>query len=149
MSKEDRDAIISIIMNIGVNGWMLLKLRGMAQAGAFDGSDALQVWALTVIWIVPVCIVAVIVLTIVWAIIEGILHPGESVSGLVDERDRMFRIRGMAVTMVVASFGFVGAIAALAVGWSAVAGFTLIYIGYTIGDLAGNVVKFASYRIGG
>jgi hypothetical protein len=149
MSKEDRDAIISIIMNIGVNGWMLLKLRTMARAGAFDGPDALQVWAMTVIWIVPVCIVAVIVLTTVWIVVGQIMNPGEPVSELVDERDRMFRIRGMAVTMVVASFGFVGAIAALAWGWSAVAGFTLIYIGYTIGDLAGNIVKFASYRIGG
>lgn len=149
MSKEDRDAIISIVMNLGVNGWMLLKLRAMSQAGAFDGADALQVWARTVIWIVPASIVVMIVLTILWAIVAGIMNPDDATSELVDERDRMFRIRGMAVTMVVGSFGFVAAIGALAWGWSAVAGFTLIYVGFTIGDLAGNLVKFASYRIGG
>ena len=147
MSHEERNNIVAIFVNLVTNLYILTRLRGMWASGAFDGPNALMIWARTVLWVVPIAIVATIVLTILANILFAIATMDENPDFTVDERDRMFQVRGMAVTMVVASFGFIGCLVALAFGWEAIVVFTLLYIAFSAGDLIGNLVKLVSYRI--
>lgn len=148
MSHEERNNIVAIVVSLITNTYVLIRLRGLWADGAFDGPDALMFWARAVLWVVPIAIVGTIVLTILANILFAIATRDESPDFTVDERDRMFQMRGMAVTMVVASFGFLGCLVALAVGWEALIVFTLLYVAFAAGDLIGNLVKFVSYRIG-
>ncbi len=145
MSHEERNAVVSILINIGVDIWVIITLYGLWQAGAFAGPDALQIWARTILWAVAMTIVATIALTILVAIVHGILTRDEDVS--TDERDKAYQLRGMAVTMVVASFGTVGAIVALAFGVSGVFAMTTIYFAMSVGALTGDAVRLLSYRV--
>ena len=53
------------------------------------------------------------------------------------------------MTTVVAGFGFIATVVALATGVQAVQAFTVVYVGMVLADLAGNTVRFLSYRFGG
>ncbi len=48
--------------------------------------------------------------------------------------------------MIVAVLGFLSAMSALALGYSGFIAFTLIYLGFSFGDLAGNLLKLTLYR---
>lgn len=145
MSHEERSAVVSILINIGVDIWVIFQLYGLWQAGVFAGPDALQVWARTVLWAILITVVATISAVILVAIVRGILTRDEDVSS--DERDKAYQLRGMAVTMVVASFGTVAAIIALAFGMSGVFAMTTIYFAMSVGALAGDAVRLLSYRV--
>jgi len=67
----------------------------------------------------------------------------------VDERDRKFQLRGMGTTLVGAAMGYVAMIVTLAFGGDTVIGLTIMYASIALGDLVGNIVRIASYRIGG
>lgn len=148
MSHEERNNIVAILVNLATNAYVITRLRSLWSTGAFDGPDALMIWARAILWVVPIAIGGTIVLTILANILFAIATLDENPDFTVDERDRMFQLRGMAVTMVVASFGFLGCLVALAVGWEALIVFTLLYVAFSAGDLIGNLVKLVSYRIG-
>ena len=148
MSHEERNNIVAIMVNLVTNAYVITRLRGMWASGAFDGPDALMIWARAVLWVIPIAIIGTIILTIVANIVFAIATMDENPDFTVDERDRMFQMRGMVVTMIVASFGYIGALIALAIGWEAIIVFTLIYAAFAAGDLIGNLTKLVSYRIG-
>lgn len=147
MSHEERNNIVAIFVNLLTNAYVITRLHARWSAGAFDGPDGLMIWARTVLWVIPIAIVGTIVLTILANIVFAIVTRDEDPDVTVDERDKLFQMRGMAVTMVVASFGYVAALIALALGWDAIVVFTLIYAAFSAGDLIGNTVKLVSYRI--
>jgi CHASE2 domain-containing sensor protein len=114
--------------------------------GAFAGDEGLAVWARTVLWVIPASVVASIVVTILFNIVFSIATQDEDPDTTVDERDRSISIKGMRVTMVVASAGFIGALAMLALGWSPLIGLNVILAGFALGDLSGSVTRMALYR---
>lgn len=149
MSHEQRNIYVAILTSLLVNGYVILRLRGLSASGAFDGPDALQIWARAVLWVIPAAIVLTIVLTILANIVFAIAAREANPDFTVDERDRLFQTRGMIATMVVVSIGFIASIIALAFGWQALTVFTLIYFSFAAGDLIGNLTRLVSYRIGG
>lgn len=149
MSYEERNAVISIIVTILGNGYIFLRLRDLAASGAFDGPDALQLFARTVLWIIPICIVLMIVATILFNILFAIVTLDENPDFTTDERDKAFQARGMMVTMVISSFGFIGALIALALGRDALFAFVVLYAVFVVGSFIGDMTKLVSYRVGG
>jgi hypothetical protein len=148
MSKEERNTVFAIVTNMIVNLWMAIRLHGLWLSGAFDGPDGLMIWARTVIWVIPASIGVTILVAILGSILVAIVTRDPLEPNIFDERDRLFRIRGMSVTMIVAAAGFVVVLCGLAWGWSALLAMTVIYASYSLGDLLGNVVKLLSYRHG-
>ena len=144
MSKEERASIIAIIINLLLNTYIIVRLVQLFKAGALAGEDGTMVWARAVVWAIP----AAIVLTIAFNILLMLTDKQRSLNKVVDERDRIFQLRGMSVTLVVAALGYIGMLITLSTGWSAVAGLTMLYICFAAGDLLGNIVRLASYRIG-
>ena len=148
MSPEERSTLVSIVVNVLVDLCIIVKLYGLWQAGAFDGPEALQTWARAVLWAVPLAIGGTILLSILAAMVQKIIS-GESEKAGADERDHRYQLRGMAVTMVVACFGVMAGIIALALGKSAIFGLTVIYFSIAVGALVGDLVRWFSYRVWG
>lgn len=145
MTYEERNNLIAIVTNLLINGWIGWRVWGMYQAGEFAGPDALMVWARTVLWVVPASVVLTIILTVVFTILFAIATRDENPSVVVDERDKIFGRRGIIAAVAVASSGFFLAVGALALGWSAFAAFNILYVGFALGSLAGNVLILGSY----
>ncbi len=148
MPYQDRNNVVSIIINLVVNGYIVLRLLAMNEAGAFEGPDAVNVWAKTVVWVIPISIVLTIIGTILFNIGHAIMTGDAKPSFVVDERDRLFEQRSMIAVTIFAAFGFIVAIVMLALNWSALFGFNIIYFSMALASLAGDVVRFISYRRG-
>ncbi|WP_018689038.1 hypothetical protein [Ahrensia kielensis] len=148
MNYQDRNNIVSIIVGLTVNSYIIFRLFEMNAAGQFDGPDAINVWAQMVVWMIPIGIISTIIGTILFNIGYGIITGNENPSLLVDERDKMFEQRGTMAIVILIGLGFVASILALALGWSAVVGFNIIYFSMALGSLTADFVKFISYRRG-
>lgn len=148
MVYQERNTIVSIAVGLIVNLYVIAQIVHLNASGAFDGPDAVTVWARTVVWVIPISIVAIIVGTILFNIGHAIVTGNEKPSFLVDERDRVFEQRGMNAVVIFVAIGFIGTILGLAIGWSALIGFNIIYFSMALGSLAADVVKFISYRRG-
>ena len=148
MPSEERNTWVSLFSSLIVNAWFFRLIWVMFGDGTSTAPDALQLWARTVVWVVPVSIVSTIMLTIVASIVQGIVTGEKSVIFLKDERDTKFGLWGLGATMLLAVVGFLSAMAALALGYSGFIAFNLIYLGFCLGDLAGSLVKLGLYRCG-
>lgn len=148
MTYEDRNNVVSIVVGLFANGYIIMRLLDMNATGQFDGADAVNVWARMVVWIIPIVIVATVVGTILFNIAYAIVTNNESPSFLVDERDKMFDRRGITITVACMGFGFIIAVVGMAIGWSALIGFNIVYFSMAFGSITADVVKFVSYRRG-
>ncbi len=149
MSPEERNTFVSLLCNLLVNGYVIWRLREMFAAGAFNGPDALQVWAQMTLWVIGAAIVLTILLTIAFNIVFAIATGDHDPSFLKDERDAVFEMRGNGATTLLMVLGFIGSIVALAVGSSALTAFLILYFLTAAGSLMGDIVKLLSYRAGG
>lgn len=148
MSHEERNTVTALIVSIIVLLYFGTSLRNDWIAGAFDGPDGIMIWARTVLWIIPFCIVFTIVATVAMNIGYAIITRTPNPDFISDERDAAIGRRGSLVTMVIASMGFIAALIALAFGWSALAGFNVILVAFYAADFVGNMSKMAAYRFG-
>ncbi len=120
----------------------------MVHDGTSTAENALQIWAQTLLWVVPAAIVMTIGLTILAAIIQAAVTGDDRVIFLKDERDRQIELFGLGAMMLVLVLGFVGAMAALAWGVGGFVAFNLIYLAFFVGDIAANLIKLGLYRFG-
>ena len=148
MVYQDRNNLISIAVTLLVNAYVIVRLFQMSASGAFDGPDAINLWAQMVIWVIPIAIVANIAGTILFNIGYAIVTGQAKPSFLVDERDKLFDRRGMIAMVLFVMVGFLAAILSLALGASALIGFNIVYFSMALGSITGDVVKFISYRRG-
>ena len=144
MSQQERASVIALITSVALNAYVAARLGRLYANGALGGDDALQVWARAVVWVFP----AAIVLTVLLHVVFTVTSDDRSENGLVDERDRQYRLRGIAITLTSVGIGFTAMVVAFAFGWEAVAGLTVLYASVALGDLIGNSVRLASYRMG-
>lgn len=145
MSREERSSVIGIITGLLVNAYVVTRLAQLYFNGSLSGDDAVKIWAQTIAWGIP----AVLVITIVLHITFTLTDSERALNNVVDERDRKFQLRGMGTTLVGAAIGYVAMIVTLAFGGDTVIGLTIMYASIALGDLLGNIVRIASYRIGG
>ncbi|UZD92376.1 hypothetical protein [Cognatishimia activa] len=148
MTFQDRNTVVSILVNLITIAYVVSRLVAMQGAGEFDGPDAANVWAKMVIWVIPLSIAATIVGTILFNILFAILTGQAKPSFIVDERDRMFERRGIFAVMAGAGLGFICGIIALAMDYSALVGLNIMYFGMAFGALGSDLVRFGSYRRG-
>lgn len=148
MDLEERNTIANIITTFIVLAVIGSKMWQMHLNGEFAGPDGVMIWARMVLWMIPACIVVIITVTILFNIAYSAMTGTEHATFLIDERDAAIGRRGMQVTMVVASIGFMLAIIAMALGWTAFAGLNIILIGFAAGDILGSLSKMAAYRFG-
>ncbi|GGL67727.1 hypothetical protein [Wenxinia marina] len=144
MTYEERNVIAAILVNLAVVAWFGSRI--WTGWDGYAGEDGLVHWARLVLWVIPVSAVATAVAAILVNILYGIATGDGSPDTGFDERDRAIRLRGMVATVIVASAGFILGLGALAVGWGALAAFTIVLAGFALSDLVGNVLRLALYR---
>lgn len=144
MAAEERNIIVNLIGEILVNLYFAYLVWQMFGAGLATAPDGVQVWARTVIWIIPVGIGAGIVLSILaraFADQDGAVQ--------LDERDRGIQIKGMAVTMVVAALAFIATLSVLALGAPALTGLNILFFGFGAAAMMGDLAKLVMYQVFG
>jgi len=146
MNSEQRNIWAALLSGLIVNGYFFHRVWGMFGNGTSQAADAMQIWARTIIWAIPANIVATIALTILVSVIWGNVTGDRSIPSLKDERDRLFQLWGLGVTMAFTVVGFVTAVFCLAFGQSGFVAFNFVYLGCAIGDMAGNTLKLVLYR---
>lgn len=146
MNSEERNVWVALVSSLIVNAYFAWAIWGMFHDGTATAPDGLQIWARTILWVVPAAIVATILLTVLAAILQSIVTGEERVIFLKDERDRQFELWGLGATMLFMVFGFFGSMIGLAFGLSAFVAFNLVYLTFFLGDMAGNLVKLGCYR---
>lgn len=144
MSPQERASVVGVITNLSLNAAVILRLWYLFDRGALTGEDAASVWARTIVWTLP----AAIALTIGLSCAFAVAARERFRFSLADERDRKFQFRGMAITLVGMGIGYMAMLVGLAIGWPTVVCLTILYAAIALGDLLGNVVRLASYRIG-
>jgi hypothetical protein len=148
MSHEERNTVLNLITSLLVNAWFLSRIWTMFHDGTSTAPDGLQIWAQTMLWVVPVSIGATIALTVLVTVLTSIVTGDRSMRSLIDERDHKFQFYGMGATMASAVAGFLIAMVLLALGYGGFVAFTVIYLSFFIGDIAGSLVKLGLYRCG-
>ncbi len=148
MSFGERDAFTSLLTTLIVAVMFYLNISGQFAAGAYDGPEALQLWARSVLWLVAYSIGIAIVIAILFAILYAMLTGEKKLSDLRDERDRMIEIRGMRIGMILISIGLMAAIVDLALGASALHALIILLISCSVSEIVKNIFKIACYRRG-
>jgi len=144
MSPQERASIVGLLSGLLLNTYVTVRLWLLFGDGALSGDDAPMIWAQAIVWVIPaafaICIGSHIVFTMT--------AKKSGRPNIVDERDQQFQNRAMAVLVVAVAVGFMGMIIALALGVSTVIALTVMYASVAIGDITGNAVRIASYRVG-
>ena len=146
MNPEERNTWAALVGSLLVNAFFASRIWAMFHDGTATAPDALQIWARTMLWVVPAAIVVTIALTVLAAVLQAAITGDDRVIFLKDERDQKFELLGMGATMFCVIFGFFGAMIGLALGITGFTAFNLIYLSLFIGDIFGNLVKLGLYR---
>ncbi|MBC7738800.1 MAG: hypothetical protein H7245_16640 [Candidatus Saccharibacteria bacterium] len=147
MNSEQRNIWAALLSGLMVNTYFFARLWTMFQDGTSAAPDGMQTWARMVLWAIPASIIAVITLTILLNIGAGIITGEKPGPALKDERDRLFQLWGLGVTMATTVVGFITAVCLLALGQTGFLAFTCVYLGCALGDMAGNALKLTLYRV--
>ncbi|SFR34650.1 hypothetical protein SAMN04488005_0686 [Yoonia tamlensis] len=148
MSYEERNTVAGLITSLIVLVYFGGRIWGTWADGGFDGPDGLTLWARTVLWMIPACVVVTIVVTILFNIGHAIFTGTANPSFVTDERDAHIGKRAMQLSMVLISAGFLLALGVLAIGASALVVLNLILASFALGAVASEVFKLAAYRFG-
>lgn len=147
MSYSEREAATGLITSLIVLGLFLWRLSGQHDAGLFDGPDALQIWARSVLILVAWSIGIAIVVTIGFHIAYAAL-TGEKTDDVRDERDRDIERRALTWAWYLLSFGLLGVIIDLALGASALRAMNLVLALCALSEIFKDALKFWLYRRG-
>ncbi len=103
MPVGQREALAGLITTMIVTILFLWRLSGQHEAGLFDGPEALQTGARSVLWLVAISIGVAIAVAIATAIAQSVL-TGEKLEVARDERDRDIERRALTWAWYLLSF---------------------------------------------
>lgn len=147
MSFGEREAASGLITTLIVTLLFLWRISGQYADGAFDGPDALQTWARSVLMLVAWSIGIAIAVFIAVAILHSIL-TGEAADDRKDERDRDIDRRSLTWAWYLLSFGILGVIIDLALGASAFRAMNLVLALCGLSETFRDAAKLVLYRRG-
>lgn len=148
MSKDEREAYAALFSSMLMATLFYLWISGGMTAGTFDGPPGVQAWARQVLKLIGLGILTTILAHIAVAILHAAITQ-EANEDLSDERDRAIKARGMQVTLVVISIGFLSMIGLLAWGKPVLVGLNLLLVGCVLGEFLGSLARIYLYRRGG
>jgi heme/copper-type cytochrome/quinol oxidase subunit 2 len=147
MPVGEREALTGLITMLIVVVLVTLRLFDQHASGAFDGPDALQVWARSILILIGVSIAIAIAVSVLAHILEAVL-TGERPDDRRDERDHLIERRALSWAWYLLSFGILAVIVDLAFGSSAFRALNLILALCAGAELVKDGVKLILYRRG-
>ena len=148
MPLGEREALTGLISMLIVIVIFALRLTDQHAAGAFDGPDALQVWARSVLILIGVSIVVAIVVTVAVHVLQAVL-TGEKPEERKDERDHLIDRRALTWGWYLLSIGILGVIVDLALGASGFRAMNLVLALCFASEALKDSVRLILYRRGG
>ena len=145
MSYAEREALAGLITSLIVIGLLLWQLSGQQAAGAFDGPDALKLWARSVLVLIGWSIGIAILVAIASAILHSLV-TGEKSDDRRDERDRDIDRRALIWAWYLLSFGLLGVIIALAFGDTALSAMNAVLALCVLSEAFRDAAKLVLYR---
>ncbi|HOZ31969.1 MAG TPA: hypothetical protein PLM52_03745 [Tabrizicola sp.] len=145
MSSGERDALTGLITMALVFVLFVWRLSGQHQAGLFDGPQALQTWARSVLILVAWSIGIAIAVAVAFHILYTSL-TGERTDDRRDERDRDIDRRALTGAWYLLSFGLLGVIVDLALGASAFRAMNLVLALCAGSEFFKDAAKLVLYR---
>lgn len=147
MSMGEREAAMGLITMLIVLVLFLWRISGQAEAGMFDGPDALQTWARSVLVLVAWSIGIAILVAIGFHILYAVL-TGEKPDERRDERDRDIERRALTWAWYLLSFGLLGVIVDVALGASGFKAMNLVLALCMLSEFFKDGLKLWLYRRG-
>ena len=147
MSSGERDALTGLITMALVLVLFLWRLSGQHTAGLFDGPQALQTWARSVLILVAWSIGIAIVVAILFHVLYAAL-TGERTDDRRDERDRDIDRRALIWAWYLLSFGLLGIIVSLAFGQTAFLAMNMVLALCILSEAFKDAMKLVLYRRG-
>lgn len=147
MSIGEREAATGLITTLIVLALFVWRLSGQHAAGLFDGPEALQIWARSVLVMIAWSIGIAIAVAVGFHILYSIL-TGEKTDDLRDERDRDIERRSLTWGWYLLSFGILGVIIDLAFGASAFRAMNLVLGLCLVSEMFRDIAKLFLYRRG-
>ena len=144
MTRGEREALTGLISMTIAAILFAWRLTDQHAAGAFDGPDALQVWARMVLVLIGISIGIAIAVTIVTHILEAAL-TGEKPDERMDERDHLIERRALTWGWYLLSFGILAIIADLALGASGFRAMNVLIVLCALSEGVKDAVKLWLY----
>ncbi|MEZ5752062.1 MAG: hypothetical protein R3D60_08870 [Paracoccaceae bacterium] len=140
--RESLTGLISMLLVMILFAW---RLNGLHAAGAFDGADALQVWARAVLILIGVSIGIAIVVHVAVHLLLSVL-TGDDLDERRDERDHLIERRALTWGWYLLSFGILGIVVDLALGASGLRALNLMIALCAGSEALKDAVKLWLYR---
>ena len=147
MSYKEKSIFVSLFQAIIVFGIYSNYMFGKYQDGYFSGADADALMGKSIFVLIGLSIVVAIVLHILMAIVNAMI-TGEDEDTKSDERDELIELKGMQISFIAFSIGFLAAMAALAFNVATPAVFFVIILSMFFGNIVGDGAKLYFYRKG-
>ena len=148
MPLGEREALTGLISMLIVIVIFALRLTDQYAAGAFDGPDALQVWARSVLMLIGVSIGVAIAVNVAAHGLQAVL-TGERPEDRKDERDHLIDRRALTWGWYLLSVGILGVIVDLALGASGFRAMNLVLALCFASEALKDSVRLILYRRGG
>ncbi|MHA1128230.1 MAG: hypothetical protein ACTSRN_04665 [Alphaproteobacteria bacterium] len=148
MSFQEKNIVASLIAMTLVLLVFYPRIQGIYQSGQFDGAEGLVLLGKNGLYFFGAVIVANVVTLVLLYILHAVFTGGETLSDMVDERDKMIERRGMQIFGACVAVGIISAMLALTFGVAAVPVFFIILLSLAFGELISGVAKLAMFRLG-
>lgn len=146
MSYQERKNIVNILSTLLISGiYFWYVFQSHPEAGMSTG-ELLKFWAITILVLIPVTIVAKVVILIVFSIANTIAT--REMEDKLDERDKLIELKSTRIGQGMFTAAFFLAMAALAMDMSANAMFTILICGGIVSEISGNLAQLYFYRRG-
>jgi len=148
MSYQEKTIFVNLFSSIvvfAIYGYFMLQ---QYQAGNFVGDEGAQLVGKSILWLVGGGVVFLIIAHILFNIAYAIFKREPNPSFVVDERDKLIELRALRVAYYVLGAGFVGGMAALAMGYGVFVTFNIIIVSFFISGLAEGLTQLFLYRRG-
>ncbi len=148
MSNEEKRSIISIISVSVVYIIYCIFVFGRFTSGSFDPVEDLSTWGLIILGFIPVQIIINIVISILYSIVHAVVTREEDDSEMVDERDKVIRLKANSAAYMVVGVGFMLSVITVAMGFPVFIMLNIVYLAFNLAEIIGSSIQLRFYRRG-
>jgi hypothetical protein len=147
MSYQEKKNVVSLISTTLIFGFYCLYVFQRYQDGSIDSADTLHFWAGAILILIPVSIVAKIITSIVFNIINRIT-TNEKEPSFADELDKLIELKATRNSHYAFVLGFLLAMGSLVMDMTPSMMFIILLISGFVSEVVGVLTQLYHYRRG-